>query len=868
MTRVRNSDPSTTKHDALSKALEETSAELPKVGKKSPPWSCKAKEELEPLLKKRNECVEEYMTVSRHPSKKKMRGRMKECVKAARKAWDKAVVDAKSAWVESHCLAISNVCVGAFDCGKKVWEAISQLKAGISKTKPSTDVPLKTKDGVTCKDAAENAARFKEHFSELYGKEEWYDETGLGSIPQHDPKVWEDQGRTPDADEIKVAVRRLNVSGPGITGISAAVLKALLLHDEAFNCLVEVVLHFWESEEVPAQWEECLLKILPKSGDLSQPGNYRGIMLLEVLLKVVKQLLKARLSPIQESLDHESQCGFRPNKGCTDANFVLRLVTKRRKEHGLETWVLLLDLVKAFDRVPRSLLWKVMLKFGVPAKLVSLLKALHRTVKVNFTVDEVREVMLSIIGVKQGDLLGPQLFIFHICAIMMSWRAEHNDDYEMCTFRTKMDAVVRSRSPVTGGKSGRNCTEFKVSDSEYADDTGLVFCDRESVARMAPVINDHFRRWGMEVHEKKPGDTKVKTLVLFCAAPSSTYTDPDTYDNTDLSDIVLPSGNVIPIVSKAKYLGSMMSRDSTDDTDVDARITAASRAFGALSKCVFKSRSISLSAKRAAYVALVLSILLYGSECWCLTATLWRKLRTFHRSCTRAMCRINRWHTWKCRISAASVSQRLGLESLETYVVKRQLQWAGHVARMGEHRLPRKLLTAWCYNKRPKGRPEFTYGEGLEFALSYAKVDRGSWMEQAQEKGNWQAMLKAIGTGAPELDLHPLLVARSEYISPPPPSPAPTATASSALTPIPILLPSPPPPSPRPPLPQHHPHRTRAATAAAAAAAAITPASSSSSLPSSTTTPAAGRFLPGFSVTGPAGFSTLPPNPNHSLRNS
>ena len=118
------------------------------------------------------------------------------------------------------------------------------------------------------------------------------------------------------------------------------------------------------------------------------------------------------------------------------------------------------------------------------------------------------------------------------------------------------------------------------------------------------------------MHEKKPGDTKVKTLVLFCAAPSSTYADPDTYDNTDLSDIVLPSGNVIPIVSKAKYLGSMMSRDSTDDMDVDARITAASRAFGALSKCVFKSRKISLPAKRAAYVALVLSILLYGSECW------------------------------------------------------------------------------------------------------------------------------------------------------------------------------------------------------------------------------------------------------------
>ena len=146
------------------------------------------------------------------------------------------------------------------------------------------------------------------------------------------------------------------------------------------------------------------------------------------------------------------------------------------------------------------------------------------------------------------------------------------------------------------------------------------------------------------------------------------------------------------------------------------------------------------------------------------------------------------------------MSQRLGLKSLETYVVKRQLQWAGHVARMKENRLPRKLLTAWCYNKRPKERPKFTHGEGLEFALSYAKVDRDSWMEQAKEKGNWQAMLKAIGTGAPELDLHPLLVARSEYIPPPPPPPSPTATASAA--------PSRSPPASHPrPRPNRHPTR-------------------------------------------------------------
>ena len=35
------------------------------------------------------------------------------------------------------------------------------------------------------------------------------------------------------------------------------------------------------------------------------------------------------------------------------------------------------DLVKAFDRVPREMLWSVLLELGVPWKLVALLRELH-----------------------------------------------------------------------------------------------------------------------------------------------------------------------------------------------------------------------------------------------------------------------------------------------------------------------------------------------------------------------------------------------------------------------------------------------------------------------------------------------------------
>ena len=78
-----------------------------------------------------------------------------------------------------------------------------------------------------------------------------------------------------------------------------------------------------------------LLSILPKKGDLRLPGNYRGIMMLEVAYKIVSIVLNARLQPVAESLDDdESQCGFRPLRGCSDASFTVKQLLRKRREHG------------------------------------------------------------------------------------------------------------------------------------------------------------------------------------------------------------------------------------------------------------------------------------------------------------------------------------------------------------------------------------------------------------------------------------------------------------------------------------------------------------------------------------------------------
>ena len=113
---------------------------------------------------------------------------------------------------------------------------------------------------------------------------------------------------------------------------------------------------------------------------------------------------------------------------------------------------------------------------------------------------------------------------------------------------------------------------------------------------------DHFRRWGLEVHAGSYHPFKgSKTELLFCSRPLSTYQDPSTCDNTDMTDLILPNGRFVPVVTKFKYLGSYISSDGSDTIDVQSRIDYAARAFGALSKCIFRSQNIDRKAKSAIY---------------------------------------------------------------------------------------------------------------------------------------------------------------------------------------------------------------------------------------------------------------------------
>ena len=321
---------------------------------------------------------------------------------------------------------------------------------------------------------------------------------------------------------------------------------------------------------------------------------------------------------------------------------------------------------------------------------------------------------------------------------MITWRKIHQRP--LCIFRTKNDFKL------TGRRHNSKGTDFDVDDSEYADDTAVVFNSREDIETYSPLLVKHFDCFGMEIHvgDYDIPDKPSKTEILFVSKPLKSYTDSEIVDKTLLTNIELGNRKFFPIVEKFCYLGTFITRNCKDEFDITHRIRKASNAFGLLRKTLFSNRSISYQAKSSAYKSLILPILLHGAETWSLTEKLYDLLRNFHHMCIRAMCRVNRTQVFIYRISTESLLQRLSLRKIDYYVTLRQLSWLGHVARMPIIRLPRKLLSSWVTHRRPKGAPEFTYGRGIYKTLRKIDVDVNEWYNMALDRNVWNGVLNDV----------------------------------------------------------------------------------------------------------------------------
>ena len=94
------------------------------------------------------------------------------------------------------------------------------------------------------------------------------------------------------------------------------------------------------------------------------------------------QLLGVLLNRLNEHLEHsgrlpESQCEFRKDRGIINMIFTARQLQEKCQEQNVAFYMTFVDHTKASDIVSRERLWKIMTKFGWPAKFIAMVRQFH-----------------------------------------------------------------------------------------------------------------------------------------------------------------------------------------------------------------------------------------------------------------------------------------------------------------------------------------------------------------------------------------------------------------------------------------------------------------------------------------------------------
>jgi hypothetical protein len=124
---------------------------------------------------------------------------------------------------------------------------------------------------------------------------------------------------------------------------------------------------------LPVQWKESIILPIHKKGNKTDCNNYLGISLLSTLYKILSNILLSRFSPYVDEIIGDHQCGFRRNRSTTDQIFCIRQILEKKWEY-IKTVHQFIDFKKAYDSVRREVLYNILKEFGVPTKLVRLIK--------------------------------------------------------------------------------------------------------------------------------------------------------------------------------------------------------------------------------------------------------------------------------------------------------------------------------------------------------------------------------------------------------------------------------------------------------------------------------------------------------------
>ena len=383
----------------------------------------------------------------------------------------------------------------------------------------------------------------------------------------------------------------------GVDGIPYEALKLGEVDDveqtEEFKSILFMINEVWNKSEVPAAWKLSLINPLPKSGkDPSIPSCTRGIYLNACIGKFMTKMVGNRLSGELErcQLLKVEQGGFRGSQEAVGHVAALYEICIRRKILGLDTFLLFLDVAKAYDSVPHEpLLGKLRAK-GVRGKMIRFIRALYADNEACVAVgNETTEVFAVKRGLRQGCPLSTTLFDVYVDGMLDACRH-----------------VVT----VPGLSDG-------IAGLQFADDTTLITTTRQEMMENSADV----KSW-CDVEGLKLGPSKYHAMVMLAV------------DSDPMPAQLVIEGYTLDYEPSVRYLGIHISSDLSWTHEIERRKETTRKVIGK-NCCFLYSLRVPLEARVRAFKAFVWPFVTWGIELWGVNTSLFKTLQSMVNNCLK-----------------------------------------------------------------------------------------------------------------------------------------------------------------------------------------------------------------------------------------